>query len=189
MRVVSGFARGHKLICLEGVAVRPTSDRVKEAIFSTLSLRVQDSYFLDMFSGSGAIGIEAMSRGAAYTVFVEESNEHIEIIKKNLAHVSKAMPDSDYKLFGKDALSALQAIKVLDLCFDIIFLDPPYKSGLWEPVLSSIYDMGLLNEGGIIVLEMGKDEKEPELPCFDIVKRKVYGATAVYYMENMGIYQ
>jgi len=183
MRVVSGFARGHKLICPEGDSVRPTSDRVKEAVFSTLGLGVQDSHFLDMFSGSGAIGIEAMSRGAAHTVFVEECLAHADIIKRNLAHVSKAIPEGSYKLFRENALDALRILKSLNLCFDIIFLDPPYKTGLWEPVLRDIYEMKLLSASGIIVLEMGKDEKEPDLFHFNIIKRKVYGTTVVYYIK------
>ena len=183
MRVVSGLARGHKLICLDGESVRPTSDRVKEAIFSSISERLYGSRFLDMFSGSGAIGIEALSRGASYVAFVEESAEHAEIINKNLAHVSKAIPDMDYKLFQKDALESVQTFKNLGLQFDIIFLDPPYKSGLWEDALRGIYESGLLSEAGIIVLEISKDEKEPAAPCFDIAKKKFYGSTAIYYME------
>jgi len=182
MRVVSGFARGHKLTCLDGIAVRPTSDRVKEAIFNALGTRVQGSQFLDMFSGSGAIGIEALSRGADYVAFVEECASHVDIIKKNLTHVSKAMPQANYKLFNKSALEALHAL--MNLHFDIIFLDPPYKSGMWEPVLHGIYEMGLLRESGIIVLEMSRDEKEPMLPYLNIIKTKLYGSTAVYYMET-----
>ena len=183
MRVVSGFARGHKLICLEGESVRPTSDRVKEAIFSALSERLYGSRFLDMFSGSGAIGIEALSRGASYVAFVEESSRHTDIIKKNLDHVSKAIPDANYNLFEKDALESIETLKSLDLQFDIIFLDPPYELGLWKDVLTGIQKSELLSEDGIIILEISKDEKEPVLPHFNIAKKKFYGSTAVYYME------
>jgi len=185
MRVVAGLARGHKLICLDGEAIRPTSDRAKEAIFSALGMKVQESRFLDMFSGSGAIGIEALSRGADYVVFVEQCAEHVEVIKKNIAHVSKAigLDKPNYKLVNKDAIGALDMLKLQELRFGIIFLDPPYDSGLWKPVLSKLAKLELLDEGGIIVLELGADEDEPALSHFEIVKKKVYGAAAVYYME------
>ena len=184
MRVVSGLARGHKLICLDGEAIRPTSDRAKEAIFSALGHKVNGSFFLDMFSGSGAIGIEALSRGAEYVAFVEEATEHIEIINKNLSHVAKAIPDANYKLLNKDAVEALATLTSLGLQFDIIFLDPPYKSGLWKLSVDGIYKANLLKDNGIIVLELGSDEDEPEFTDFDIVKKKVYGSCAVYYMER-----
>ena len=184
MRVVSGLARGHKLICLDGEAIRPTSDRAKEAIFSALGHRVNGSFFLDMFSGSGAIGIEALSRGAMYVAFVEVAAAHIEVINKNLSHVAKAIPEANFKLFNKDALGSLPTLTSLGLQFDIIFLDPPYKSGLWKSSLEGIYDMGLLKDDGIIVLELGSDEDEPELANFKVIKKKVYGSCAVYYMET-----
>ena len=184
MRVVSGFARGHKLCSLEGDSMRPTSDRAKEAIFSALGSKVLGSYFLDMFSGSGAIGIEALSRGAEFVAFSELSSLHADIIKKNLAHVSKAIPGPNYKIFNEDAVSALNAIKASSLSFDIIFMDPPYKSDLWEPALKQIYEMGLLNDNAVVVLEVSKDEKEPDSPYFNIIKSKSYGQAAVYYMES-----
>jgi len=184
MRVVSGLARGHKLICLDGEAIRPTSDRAKEAIFSALGHKVNGSFFLDMFSGSGAIGIEALSRGAEYVAFVEEAAAHIEIINKNLAHVAKAIPEANYKVLNKDAVSTSSTLASLELQFDIIFLDPPYKSGLWKSALKSINKDELLKDDGIIVLELGSDEDEPEVTGFEITKKRVYGSCTVYYMER-----
>jgi len=183
MRVVAGLARGHKLICLDGEAIRPTSDRAKEAVFSALGMKVMESRFLDIFSGSGAIGIEALSRGADYVVFVEQCVEHVEVIKKNIAHVSKAIVEPNYKLVNKDAIDALDVLKLQELRFDIIFLDPPYDSGLWKPALSKLAKLELLDEDGVIVLELGVNEDGPDLPQFKIIKKKVYGAAAVYYME------
>jgi len=183
LRVVSGLARGHKLSCLEGDLVRPTSDRAKEAIFSTLGNMVFDAHFLDIFSGSGAIGIEALSRRAKFTAFVEINKAHVDIIKKNLAYVSKAIPDANYKILNEDGINALNMLKTADLSFDIIFMDPPYKTSLWEPALNKIYEMSLLNKNGVIVIEMSRDEKEPAVPCFNIIKSKTYGTSAVYYME------
>jgi len=183
VRVVSGFARGHKLICLEGDAVRPTSDRAKEAIFSALGHKVASSFFLDMFSGSGAIGIEALSHGAAFVAFVEAEISHTDIIQRNLAHVSKAISGSNYKVINDDAGRALLAFKSAGTKFDIIFMDPPYKSLLWKTVLNNIYEMNILREHGIVIVEMGKDEPKPVTPHFNIIKNKVYGAASVYYME------
>jgi len=167
---------------MEGDSVRPTSDRVKEAIFSALNDKMLGSYFLDLFSGSGAIGIEALSRGAKHTAFVEKCEGHVRIINKNLVHVSKVIPELNYKILNEDALDALQRLKASNLNFDIIFLDPPYKMDLWKPALLSIYELGLLNKDGVIVLEMSKDEEEPNLPQFSIERKKLYGQTAVYYM-------
>jgi len=183
MRVVAGLARGHKLMCLDGEAIRPTSDRAKEAIFSAIGTRIVDSRFLDMFSGSGAIGIEALSRGAEHVVFVEKCVEHAEVVKKNIAHVSKAISEPNYKVLNQDALDALESLCFSGSHFDIIFLDPPYGSGLWKAVLDLIGKSELLNENGIIILELGVDEDEPSLPYFNITKKKVYGNAAVYYME------
>jgi len=184
MRVVSGLARGHKLSCLEGNLVRPTSDRAKEAIFSALADRVPGSNFLDMFSGSGAIGIEALSRGAGFVAFVELVPAHIDVIRRNLAHVSKAIVNPNYKILNEDASNALDMLKIANLSFDIIFMDPPYKTSLWEPALNRIHEFDLLNESGIVVLEMSKEEKEPVSAHFNILKSKSYGLTTVYYMES-----
>ena len=183
MRVISGLARGHKLVCPEGASVRPTSDRAKEAIFSALGARVYGSHFLDVFSGSGAVGIEAISRGAEFVAFIESEPAHSGIILRNLAHISKAVAGADYKVLTEDAAGALTGLSASSLAFDIIFLDPPYKSGLLESALRHIYELSLLKTGGIIAAETGKDEKEPSAPHFNIIKKKTYGAASVYYME------
>lgn len=183
MRVVSGFARGHKLICLEGDTVRPTSDRAKEAIFSSLEPLIRGVRFLDLFSGSGAIGIEALSRGAAHVSFVESEKRHVDIIQKNLAHVLKTIPDANYKVINKAALYALNDFGVSGLQFGIIFMDPPYNSNLWEEALHLIYERAILSENGIVMLEISKDERAPANPHFNIFKRKFYGRAAIYFME------
>jgi len=182
MRVVAGYARGHKLSCIEDKNIRPTADRVKEAIFSTISHEITGGAFLDLFSGSGAIGIEALSRGAKRVVFVESETSHVKIIEKNVEHVSKAIPDPAYKIIQNDAVGAIRALSALNEGFDIIFMDPPYKKELWHEVLVKIYETNLLNPGGIIIIEMAKEETPPLNACFHIFKDKHYGKTSVYYM-------
>ena len=182
LRVVSGLARGHKLVDLGESTVRPTSDRAREAIFSTISGKLQGAYFLDMFAGSGAMGIEALSRGASFAAFIESEVGHTDIIRKNLALVSKALKEPEFKVINEAVPHALRHFEGKG--FDIIFMDPPYKSGLWRSALSIVHEMSLLNEGGIVIVEISKDEGEPELDLpFSIVKRRNYGAAVIYYIE------
>ncbi|MDL2248827.1 16S rRNA (guanine(966)-N(2))-methyltransferase RsmD [Tyzzerella sp. OttesenSCG-928-J15] len=184
MRVVSGLARGHKLICLPGDDIRPTSDKVKGAIFSSIGDDITGCAFLDIFSGSGAIGIEALSRSAGEIVFVESEREHVKIIEKNVEHIINAVNEPCYKIINTTALNALNMLSADGKMFDVIFMDPPYRQNLWKDVLESIHKTHLLKSGGIIIIEMAKDEEIPSCEHFEIFKSKHYGKTSVYYIRN-----
>ena len=183
MRVVSGLARGHKLLSAEGEGIRPTSDKVKEALFSSLSDKVYNSSFLDLFAGSGAIGIEALSRGCNYAAFAEINKEHIDIIRQNINHVSKAIPGGNYEILNIDAFEAIKTLSKSGKMFDIIFIDPPYGKNEFTSIVDRFFEANIVNEGGIIVFEKAKNEPEPSSKYFNITKSKIYGKTAVYYME------
>lgn len=153
MRVITGSARGRKLKTPEGYDVRPTTDSVKEAVFNIIRDDVEGRKVLDLFAGTGQMGIEALSRGAASAVFVDSSAESLKIVKENL------------KLCGFEAQAVRSdALTYLKHCgkFDIIFIDPPYDAGLYEPVLNAIYQIDILSENGIIIVE---SRRECELPA------------------------
>jgi 16S rRNA (guanine(966)-N(2))-methyltransferase RsmD len=150
MRVIAGEARRHILKVPEGNSVRPTTDRTKETLFNIINSYIYGCEFLDIFSGSGAIGIEALSRGAKKAYFVENDNNTLKCIEYNLNH-TKLIEKAE--ILKYDYSNALDILKSKSIKFDVIFLDPPYNKGLEEMVISKIINLDLLNDGGIIVCE------------------------------------
>lgn len=178
MRVISGSARGKKLSSVAGIDVRPTLDRVKESIFNMIAFDIPGANVLDLFCGSGALGIEALSRGAEKCVFVDKSDASLSCTKQNLldTHLSpKAqVVKSDSILFLSDT----------DEKFDIILVDPPYQGNLYDEVLSVILERNLLNVGGKIVIEAGIDDI-PEVPKkkFSEVRERKYGKVYILVIK------
>ncbi|MFI3326090.1 MAG: 16S rRNA (guanine(966)-N(2))-methyltransferase RsmD [Clostridia bacterium] len=166
MRVISGEKRGKKLITLQGEAVRPTTDRVKESIFNILQFDIAGRSFLDLFAGSGQMGIEALSRGAKKVVFVDSARESITVCKKNLENLElKAnVVNSDSLTFVKNTAET----------FDIAFLDPPYNKGIIEAVLPDLVKK--INIGGSIVCEHAAQSTLPQqVEDFVLFKTYKYG--------------
>lgn len=151
MRVITGIARGRRLETLEGEDVRPTTDRIKEAVFSIIQFETEGRAFLDLFAGSGQMGIEALSRGAKTAYFVDNSRKSVETVKKNLKTVKL---ESDAKVFQMDFHSFLS---MNSQRFDIVFIDPPYKTGVLQEALNIIPES--MNETGIIIAENPLDEE------------------------------
>lgn len=149
MRVIAGKARRLPLKTLPGSDTRPTTDRIKETLFNILQPEIPDCTFLDLFSGSGAIGIEALSRGAAASVFVEKNPRACACIRDNLAFTKLA---ENGKLLAMDALQALRSLEGKD-AFDCIFMDPPYEMGLERQVLEYLKDSTLADEETLIIVE------------------------------------
>ena len=174
MRVITGSARGAKLRTLDGLATRPTSDRVKEAIFNIIQFDIEGRRVLDLFGGSGQLAIEALSRGAAYAVLVDQNPQAVSVIKENL---KKTKLDQKASVFQSDYLRFLSATRER---FDIIFLDPPYAENFIENALRKISEIDILTEGGIIVCERSRERSLPatvgDLICS---KDYCYGKTAV----------
>ena len=169
MRVISGKARGTKLNTLEGLDTRPTTDRVKEALFSVIAEYIPESRVLDLFSGSGALAIEALSRGALNAALVEKNFKAAEIIRFNL---EKTKLTSDAKLYISDAFDFLPKT---DMQYDIIFLDPPYRQGFCDKALNIISENNILSKGGIVVCETSYEEEITT--DFALFKEKKYGKT------------
>ena len=164
MRVITGTARGRRLKELEGMETRPTTDRVKEGMFSALQFDIEGRKVLDLFAGTGQLGIECLSRGAESCVFVDESREAVRIVKENLKTCNLKAT-----VLQMDAVSFLRSAGP----FDLIFIDPPYDSALYETVLEIINLVDILSDGGIIVVEARKDRQLPEMTA-PYRKRKEY---------------
>ena len=177
MRIIAGSIRGLKLNSPEGDETRPTLDRVKEAVFSMLMPYLNEACVLDMFSGSGALGIEALSRGARHAVFAEKRHDAFNCIKKNI-EAAKVGDRTD--AFLGDAFDYLESSK---LKFDIVFIDPPYESNLYYKATESVSK--LLSEKGIVVIEWDYSLGKP--PISDklcIVKEKKYGRVGITLLKR-----
>lgn len=154
MRVISGSIRGRKLKTPENYDIRPTTDNVKESLFNIIQFDIEGRRVLDLFAGTGQLGIECLSRGADSVVFIDQSREAVKIIKENLKACGLSAP-----VLQQEALSYLRGCG----SFDLIFVDPPYDSGLYEPVLNVINSVDILSDGGIIVCESRRETPMPEL--------------------------
>ncbi|MBQ7896003.1 MAG: 16S rRNA (guanine(966)-N(2))-methyltransferase RsmD [Oscillospiraceae bacterium] len=164
MRVITGTARGRKLSTPTNYDIRPTTDNVKESIFNIIQFDIEGRKVLDLFAGTGQLGIECLSRGAESVTFVDENKEAIRIIKENLKNCQL-----------KGTVIQGDAVSFLRNCgkFDLIFIDPPYDSKLYEPVLELINSVDILSDGGIIVCEARKEKLLPEMNL-PYKKRKEY---------------
>lgn len=181
MRVISGSARGLKLLSLEGLDTRPTLDRVKEALFSMLIPYINRATVLDLFAGSGALGIEALSRGSSEAVFVDMNPSAMDIVKKNVALARLTDKASFYQQ------NSLDYLKHSDKVFDLIFIDPPYKGELYEKCLKLIYEKSLIDKDGIIVLEWDSALDRPLIPAFfEVLKERRYGRVMVTLLNMKG---
>ena len=172
MRVITGTARGRKLATLEGQEVRPTTDMVKEAMFSILQFEVEGANVLDLFAGSGQLGIEALSRGARACVFVDSSRDSQNITRQNLQHTGLS---SAARVAAMDYAAFLRSTKDT---FDIALLDPPYEKGLAADALPLLVDK--MSPGGAILCETRKGEPMPErVGEFAIHRTYRYGKIAL----------
>lgn len=184
MRVISGKSRGKKLVSLEGDNTRPTLDRVKEALFNKIQFCVQDAVVLDLFAGTGALGVEALSRGAKEVVFCDKVKEAIKVIKQNVTNTNNL--DKSI-IINKDYNAVLEDMSKLHKKFDIIFLDPPYKTNLVNESLQKIIMSNLLTEDGIIIIETDDINKEKEildLEEIEIFDKRKYGSVWLIFIRK-----
>lgn len=167
MRVISGKYKGKILEGFHIDGTRPTMDRVKESVFGTIQNHIQDSICLDLFAGSGSLGIEAISNGAQICYFVDNNPKILPILERNLENIENTV------LIKKDFHQALEFFKEQKIQFDLIFLDPPYSNHFINPTLDYIQKYNLLKEQGMIICEYETEKLE----CLDykIIKEKKYG--------------
>ena len=156
MQVIAGKARRLLLKTIPGLDTRPTQNRIKETLFNIIQAEVPGSRFLDLFAGTGAIGIEALSRGADRAVFADNSRKAISCIKDNLQHTRL---DTQAVVMESDALAAIRRLSLQGARFDIIFLDPPYDADLEMPVLRALDKAGILAPNGMIIVEMRRKKE------------------------------
>ena len=183
MRVIAGSARGMKLKTPEGLNTRPTQDRIKETLFNMLQFHLADCVFVDMFSGSGGIGIEALSRGAKKAYFVENAREPLACIEANL--MTTGLKNSAV-LLKTDAVSSLHHIFEKEV--DIIFMDPPYNMGYEKQVLTFLKDMKYVTEDTMIIVEASLDtEFDYALNLgFEVYKEKRYKTNKHVFLRRIG---
>ena len=174
MRIITGSARGRKLETLEGDATRPTSERIKGAIFSSIQFECEGRVVLDLFAGSGQMGLEALSRGAQRATFIDSSREAMEIVKKNAKNTRL---DSACHYLVSDAKNYIRKASGREK-FDLVFIDPPYASACCVDMADALARGGVIIPGAIVVLESGEervDISDPRLEGFEIIKSQSYG--------------
>lgn len=181
LRVISGSAKGHKLKTLKGDNTRPTTDRVKESLFNIIMPYIKDAKVLDLFSGSGSLGIEALSRGAESCIFVDRSLESIGIIKENVTH-TKLVENST--ILNIDFLTALGKFKLEKILFNLVFLDPPYHKGLAMNAIEYLTKYNLLENGSLVVCETSRDEEfEENYGELTLSESRIYGDTKLSFFK------
>lgn len=172
MRIIGGEGRGRKLKAPKGFTTRPTTDRVKEAVFNILGDKVVDAAFLDLFGGTGSIAIEAVSRGARLATTSEKDRTAIKAIEENIRNTGFSDKIKVYKL---DAFVLLKMLSNEGASFDIIYLDPPYHQGLAEKALCFLEESSLIAPGGIVVTETSSKDQIKNVNKLSAVKTKKYG--------------
>ena len=179
MRIIGGKFKSRVLAEFKGDAVRPTADRTKEALFNILGYGVRGARALDLFAGSGALGLECLSRGAAEVVFNDLSKDSIAILKKNLAALKLSVGE-EVKVYTQDALTCLS---LLTGEFDLIFIDPPYRLEVGIEALKKIGKSSLLSKNGVIVFERDKPLDE-EIEGLQVVDTRKYGKAYLTFLKK-----
>lgn len=177
MRVIAGELKGRSLQSVPGKGTRPTTDKVKESIFNIIGPFFEGGICLDLFAGSGALGIEALSRGMDYAIFIDKNFQAIKTINKNIEALGL---EEKSEIYRTDALRALRVLQKRDMRMDYIFIDPPYNQQNIEVLLIQIVEKQLLNPQGIIVCEHSSDLQLPNsIGNIQVVKNGVYGITGI----------
>lgn len=173
MRIIAGLRRGYKLCEFEGEDIRPTTDRVKESMFNLIMPFVSGARVLDLFCGSGALALEAVSRGARGAVCVDIAEKSVRLAEKNT--VGAGFSDL-VELVNSSAEDYLDNTKDM---FDLIFLDPPYNKGFVKPIIEKILKKNILSEDGVILLESDNTDEHGEFDGLDVYRQRKYGRTYV----------
>ncbi len=181
MRVISGKVRGLKLDTPKNLDVRPTTDRVKESLFNIINPYIRESNILDLFAGTGSLGIECLSRGAKNCVFVDKSKESIGIVKSN---IKKARVENESTILNIDFKDAVKRLSVQKQKFDVIFMDPPYYENMFIDCLKSIDELNLLKEDGLVVVEHDTNDLfDDNIGRLYKSREKKYGNTTITFYK------
>lgn len=179
LRIIGGNWRGRKLDFPDAPGLRPTPDRVRETLFNWVMPMIRGAHCLDLFAGSGALGLEALSRGAAEVVLVDSQTQVIASLQKNLDILQAGLAAQLRQA------NALQCLKQMDKKFDLIFLDPPYHQGLLQPCIDELHAREILKPCGYLYFEANRDEALPELPtAWEIQRQKNAGQVGYYLVQH-----
>jgi 16S rRNA (guanine(966)-N(2))-methyltransferase RsmD len=180
MRIISGTSKGRKLVTPKSQSLRPTSDRVKESIFNILRLEMEGKVVLDLFAGTGNLGIEALSRGAKKAIFVERGRQAIRLIQRNLSRLGL---EEYSEIVPRDANRAIGILKQRGESFDVILMDPPYEKGLIQKTLMKLRSHPIYNKDSILVIEHNKREPLPvTLPGWNLIRQRQIGDTVITFL-------
>ena len=178
MRLTGGTLKNHSLIAPKGAATRPTSEKLRQAVFNILQHQIEESQFLDLFAGSGAMGIEALSRGASHATFIEKHPAVLRCLRHNLANLNLL---SRSTILATDALVALKKLAKKKVVFDLIYIDPPYKEEtLQQEILFFLDASALLHSNGLIFVEVASNTTLPELECLTLEKKRKVGSSHLF---------
>ncbi|MBC2389536.1 16S rRNA (guanine(966)-N(2))-methyltransferase RsmD [Listeria booriae] len=181
MRVIAGSRKGHSLKAVPGTNTRPTTDKIKESLFSIIGPFFDGEKVLDLFAGSGGLGIEALSRGASECVFIDQAQAAIKTVHLN---VSACHLEDQAHIFRNEAKRALKVLAKNEWAFDLVFLDPPYKKQQLEQLMESLDALGLVNEDALVVCEHDADAVLPEADAgFKKFREERYGITVLSLFE------
>jgi len=180
MRIITGTSKGRKLLTPKGSSVRPTSDRVKESIFNILGGEVEGKAVLDLFAGTGNLGIEALSRGAKKAVFVEKGWQGLRLIRQNLLQCGMM---ENAEIIPKDAIRSIGFLNQRGESFDLILMDPPYEKGLILRILDKLHSHPIYQDDSILVIEHGRREPLPEhLSGWELIRQRQIGDTIISFL-------
>jgi len=180
MRIISGSLKGRKLVAVKGIPLRPTSDRVKESLFNILGEEFSGKAVLDLFAGTGNLGIEALSRGAKRVTFVEKDREACRLIKRNLLACHM---EGRSEILLKEADRGIKLLKARRECFDLILVDPPYEKGLVCQTVEMLGTMKIYHENSILVIEHNRREPLPDLSgAWNLIRQRKIGDTLLSFL-------
>lgn len=184
LRVIAGIAKGKRLQAPTGMDTRPITDRIKESLFNILAEKIEGAYFLDLFAGSGSVGIEALSRGAEHVVFVDKGRKAAQVIQANLINCGFS---NNHELFVMDAIKILQILEREGRQFDIIYVDPPFTNAAIFPlVMESLDAVGLLAPQGMMIIRSQRKMDMPErLQHLERYRMKEYGESTLHFYRMM----
>ena len=183
LRIIGGELKGRKLVTVPGMRTRPTADRVRESIFNILDDRVRNATILDLFAGTGAMGIEALSRGAESVVFADDKPAALDTLKKNIKSCSL---ENRTRTIKWNILKNLNILRTQESVFNLVFIDPPYDKTMVQPTLSNLVRSQCLANGATVVIEHSTMEPIPENPPgFNISDQRRYGKTLVSFLISM----
>lgn len=181
MRVITGIYKGRRLKGPVKDELRPTSDRVKEAIFNVLAGCIEGARVLDMFAGTGNLGIESLSRGASHVHFIDQSTGSLRLLRYNLGLVGAGA--AQFRVIAGDAFRAVERLGKADTLFNVIFVDPPYRKGLAGQALDALASARVFAGDCVVVAECDSKEPQPVNESFSLFRVSEYGDTSIYYFR------